>query len=47
MASILAGKQTFTVFLPEKIANSIHHSLPKQIQKKSTIWTRDYFQQVL
>ena len=37
------GKQSLKVFLPEKIANSIHHSLPKQIQKNSPIWTRDYF----
>jgi len=41
------GKKCLTVFLPEKVANSIHHSLPKQIQKRSPIWTRDYFQQVL
>ena len=37
------GKKSFTVFLPEKYANSIHYSLPKKIQKKSTIWTKDYF----
>ncbi|GIS52433.1 MAG: hypothetical protein Ct9H90mP28_1490 [Paracoccaceae bacterium] len=41
------GKTALKVFLPEQVANSIHHSLPKKIQKKSTIWTRDYFQQVL
>ena len=33
----------FTVFLPEKIAEKIHHSLPKHIKKRSPIWTRDYF----
>ena len=37
------GKASFTVFLPEKVAESIHYSLPKQIRKKSTIWTKDYF----
>ncbi|GIS52797.1 MAG: hypothetical protein Ct9H90mP28_5130 [Paracoccaceae bacterium] len=37
------GKQSFYVFLPEKIAKSIHHSLPKSIKKRSPIWTRDYF----
>ncbi|GIS52568.1 MAG: hypothetical protein Ct9H90mP28_2840 [Paracoccaceae bacterium] len=37
------GKVSFTVFLPEKVAESIHYSLPKQIRKKSTIWTKDYF----
>jgi len=41
------GKTSFTVFLPEKVANSIHYSLPKHIKKRSPIWTRDYFQQVL
>ena len=37
------GKTGFTVFLPEKIAEKIHHSLPKSINKRSPIWTRDYF----
>ena len=37
------GKVSFTVFLPEKVAESIHYSLPKQIQKNTQIWTRDYF----
>ena len=41
------GKTCLTVFLPEKVANSIHYSLPKYIQKKGSrmtpIWTRDYF----
>ena len=37
------GKTGFTVFLPEKVAESIHHSLPKSIKKRSSIWTRDYF----
>ena len=36
------GKQTLKVFLPEKIAE-IHYDLPKQIQKNSPTWTRDYF----
>ena len=40
---IKKGKQCLKVFLPEKIANSIHYDLPKQIQKRSPIWTRDYF----
>ena len=37
------GKVSLTVFLPEKVANSIHYSLPKKIQKNTPIWTRDYF----
>jgi len=37
------GKITLNVFLPEEVANSIHYSLPKRIQKNSPIWTRDYF----
>ena len=41
------GKRALIVFLPEKIAKSIHYSLPKLIQKKGSkmtpIWTRDYF----
>ena len=37
------GKNCLTVFLPEKIAEKIHYSLPKQIKKRSPIWTRDYF----
>ena len=37
------GKQALYVYLPEKIANSIHHSLPKNIRKDTPIWTRDYF----
>jgi len=37
------GKQALTVFLPEKYANSIHYSLPKNIRKDTPIWTRDYF----
>jgi len=41
------GKTALKVFLPEKVANSIHYSLPKHIQKRTPIWTRDYFQQVL
>jgi len=36
------GKVSFTVFLPEKVAE-IHYSLPKKIQKNTPIWTRDYF----
>ena len=31
------------VFLTEKVAESIHYSLPKQIQKNTPIWTKDYF----
>ena len=41
------GKTCLKVFLPEKVAESIHYDLPKHIQKRSPIWTRDYFQQVL
>ena len=41
------GKTCLKVFLPEKVANSIHYDLPKSINKRSPIWTRDYFQQVL
>ena len=37
------GKQTFYVFLPEEVAEKIHHSLPKHTTKRSPIWTRDYF----
>jgi len=41
------GKECLKVFLPEKVAESIHYSLPKKIQKKGSkmtpIWTRDYF----
>ncbi len=37
------GKTGLRVFLPEKVANSIHYSLPKNIRKNSPIWTRDYF----
>ena len=37
------GKNCLTVFLPEKIAEKIHYDLPKQIKKRSPIWTRDYF----
>jgi len=37
------GKWALIVFLPEKIANSIHYSLPKLIQKRSPIWTKNYF----
>ena len=37
------GKVSFTVFLPEKVAESIHYDLPKHIQKTTPIWTRDYF----
>ncbi len=36
------GKISFTVFLPEKVAESIHYDLPK-IQKDTSTWTRDYF----
>jgi len=37
------GKIAFRVFLPEKVAESIHYDLPKSIKKRSPIWTRDYF----
>ena len=37
------GKTGLRVFLPEKVAESIHYDLPKKIQKNTQIWTRDYF----
>ena len=37
------GKKCLTVFLPEKVAEKIHYSLPKQIRKDTSTWTRDYF----
>jgi len=37
------GKTALKVFLPEKVAEKIHYDLPKNIQKRSPIWTRDYF----
>ena len=44
------GKMTLSVFLPEKVANSINHELPKKIQKngskRTPIWTREYFHKV-
>ena len=41
------GKTALKVFLPEEVSKKIHYSLPKHIKKRSPIWTRDYFQQVL
>ena len=38
------GKTCLIVFLPEKIANSIHYSLPNRYC--SSFWTRDYFTRV-
>jgi len=40
------GKVTLTVFLPEEVANAIDHELPKRIQKRTPIWTREYFHKV-
>ena len=45
------GKQSLNVFLPEEVANSINHELPKKINKKGSkrttpIWTREYFHKV-
>ena len=40
------GKQGLIVFLPEEVANSINHELPKRIQKRTPLWTREYFHKV-
>ena len=44
------GKTGLYVFLPEEVANSINHELPKKINKKGSnktpIWTREYFHKV-
>ena len=44
------GKQALIVFLPEEVANSINHELPKCIQKKGSkrtpIWTREDFHKI-
>ena len=40
------GKQGLTVYLPEEVANSIDHELPKRIRKDTPIWTREYFHKV-
>ena len=44
------GKQSLIAYLPEEVANSINHELPKCIQKKGSkrtpIWTREYFHKV-
>ena len=37
------GMKTLYVYLPEEVAEKIHHSLPKHTTKRSPIWTRDYF----
>lgn len=37
------GLKSLYVYLPEEVAKKIHYSLPKNIQKRSPIWTRDYF----
>jgi hypothetical protein len=34
------GRNQIIVYLPEKISNIIHHSLPN---RNTSIWTRDYF----
>ena len=40
------GKQSLIVFLPEEVANSIKYKLPKQIKKRTPIWTREYFHKI-
>ena len=40
------GKQGLYAYLPEEVANSINHELPKQIKKRTPIWTREYFHKV-
>jgi len=44
------GKVALIVFLPEEVANSINHELPKKINKKGSnktpIWTREDFHKV-
>jgi len=40
------GKQGLHAFLPEEVANSINHELPKQIKKNTPIWTREYFHKI-
>jgi len=44
------GKVNLYVFLPEEVANSINHELPKRINKKGSnktpIWTREYFHKI-
>jgi len=44
------GKQTLYAFLPEEVANSIDHELPKRIikngSKRTPIWTREYFHKI-
>ena len=40
------GKVGLTVYLPEEVANSIDYELPKYIEKRTPIWTREYFHRV-
>ena len=40
------GKTTLYAFLPEEVANSINHELPKHFKKRTPIWTREYFHKV-
>ena len=40
------GKTTLYGYLPEEVANSINHELPKRIIKDTTLWTREYFHKV-
>ena len=40
------GKKALTVFLPEEVAKSINHELPKRILKNTPIWTRENFHKV-
>ena len=40
------GKLSLIVFLPEEVASSINHELPKRILKRTSIWTREDFHKV-
>ena len=40
------GKQSLIAYLPEEVANSINHELPKRIRKRTSLWTREDFHKV-
>ena len=40
------GKQGLYAYLPEEVANSINHELPKHFKKRTPIWTREDFHKV-
>ena len=39
------GKTTLYVYLPEEVAKK-YHELPKNLEKDTPIWTREYFNKV-